>query len=61
MALLLGEYVEDMTGVHLDWTQFQVWEVWLVLGVGAIGACAGVLPAVKGSTTQVADNLAQNY
>ncbi|MFM1870653.1 MAG: hypothetical protein RL398_75 [Planctomycetota bacterium] len=61
MAMLLGEYVEDMTGVHLDWTQFQVWEVWLVLGVGAIGACAGVLPAVKGSTTQVADNLAQNY
>ena len=60
-ALFLGEFVEDMTGVHLDWAQFQLWEIWLVLGVGAIGAVAGVLPAIKGSTTQVADNLAQNY
>jgi putative ABC transport system permease protein len=60
-AFGFGEYVEDMTGVHLDWTQFAVWEIWLVFGVGAIGALAGVLPAIKGSTTQVADNLAQNY
>ncbi len=60
-ALLLGGVVEDMTGVHLDWLQFQVWEVWLVLGVGGIGAIAGVLPAIKGSTTEVADNLSLNY
>lgn len=60
-ALFLGGFVEDMTGVHLQWDQFQVWEIWLVLGVGAIGAVAGMLPAVKGSMTQVADNLAQSY
>ena len=53
--------VEDLTGVYLDWTIFRPWELWLVLGVSAIGAIAGLAPAVKGSMTQVADNLAQNY
>ena len=53
--------VEDLTGVYLDWTLFQMWELWLVLGVSGIGAIAGLAPAVKGSMTQVADNLAQNY
>lgn len=53
--------VEDMTGVFLDWAQFRVWELWLLLGVTGIGAIAGLAPAVKGSMTQVADNLAQNY
>ncbi|MFT4512960.1 MAG: putative ABC transport system permease protein [Planctomycetota bacterium] len=53
--------VEDMTGVYLDWTLFKMWELWLVLGVSGIGAIAGLAPAVKGSMTQVADNLAQNY
>ena len=60
-ALLLRDVVEEMTGVWLDWLQFRVWELWLVLGVTAIGGLAGLLPAVKGSMTQVADNLAQNY
>ena len=59
--LLLRNLVEDMTGVYLDWLQFGLWELWLVLGVTGIGALAGLLPAVKGSMTQVADNLAQNY
>ena len=53
--------VEDMTGVYLDWLQFRPWELWLVLGVTLLGGLAGLLPAVKGSMTQVADNLAQNY
>lgn len=53
--------VEDLTGVYLDWTIFRMWELWLVLGVAGIGAIAGLAPAVKGSMTQVADNLAQNY
>ncbi len=53
--------VEDMTGVYLDWLQFRPWELWLVLGVTVLGGLAGLLPAVKGSMTQVADNLAQNY
>lgn len=59
--LVLRNAVEDQTGVYLEWLQFGLWEVWLVLGVTAIGAVAGLLPAVKGSMTEVADNLAQNY
>jgi putative ABC transport system permease protein len=60
-AYLLQSTIEDQTGVYLDWLQFGLWELWLVLGVTAVGALAGLLPAVKGSMTQVADNLAQNY
>lgn len=60
-AFLLQDIVEDMTGVWLDWADFRWWEVWLVLGVAAIGAFAGLLPAIKGSLTQVADNLGQSY
>ncbi|MBL9076562.1 MAG: ABC transporter permease [Planctomycetes bacterium] len=60
-ALLLRATVEDMTGVHLDWLQFRPWEAWLVFGVTGVGALAGLAPAVKGSLTQVADNLAQDY
>jgi hypothetical protein len=32
-----------------------------VAGVTALGGLAGLLPAVKGSMTQVADNLANSY
>jgi putative ABC transport system permease protein len=60
-TFFLREVVEEMTGVWLDWLQFRPWELWLVVGVTGIGAVAGLLPAVKGSMTQVADNLAQNY
>jgi putative ABC transport system permease protein len=60
-AFLLRASVEDQTGVYLDWLQFRPWELWLLLGVTALGAIAGLLPAVKGSMTQVADNLAQDY
>jgi putative ABC transport system permease protein len=60
-TFLLRDTVEDMTGVFLDWLQFRPWEAWLLLGVTALGAIAGLLPAVKGSMTQVADNLAQDY
>lgn len=60
-ALLLRATVEDQTGVWLDWLQFRPWEAWLLLGVTALGAIAGLLPAVKGSMTQVADNLAHDY
>jgi len=60
-AWLLQGVVEDQTGVYLDWLQFGWWELWLVLGTTALGATAGLLPAVKGSMTQVADNLSSNY
>ncbi|MFO0278213.1 MAG: FtsX-like permease family protein, partial [Planctomycetota bacterium] len=60
-ALVLRGLVEDQTGVYLDWTAVQAWELWLVAGVTALGGLAGLLPAVKGSMTQVADNLANSY
>lgn len=60
-AYCLGGVVEDRTGVYLDWLQFGAWELLLVVGVTGIGAIAGLIPAVKGSLTQVADNIAQNY
>ena len=60
-ALGLRATVEDMTGVYLDWAAFAPRELYLVLAVGALGAVAGLLPAVKGSFTQVADNLAPTY
>jgi putative ABC transport system permease protein len=60
-AFLLRGVVEDQTGVYLDWLQFRPWEAWLLAGVTALGAVAGLLPAVKGSMTQVADNLAHDY
>lgn len=60
-ALLLRGTVEDLTGVYLDWTAFEVRELYLVLAVGLLGAAAGLMPAVKGSFTQVADNLTPTY
>ncbi len=60
-ALMVRTTIEDRTGVYLDWLQFRPWEAWLLVGVTALGGIAGLLPAVKGSMTQVADNLAQDY
>jgi putative ABC transport system permease protein len=60
-TFFLRDLVEDRTGVYLDWLQFRPWEAWLLLGVTLLGGLAGLLPAIKGSMTQVADNLAQNY
>jgi hypothetical protein len=50
-----------MTGVYLEWLQLRWWEPVLIGGVTGVGALAGLLPAVKGSMTQVADNLAPTY
>jgi hypothetical protein len=58
---MLREVVEDTTGVFLDWTAFALRELYLVCAVTALGAVAGLLPALKGSVTQVADNLAPSY
>jgi putative ABC transport system permease protein len=60
-AFFLRGTVEDMTGVYLEWLQFRWWELWLLIGVTAVGSAAGLLPAIKGSMTQVADSLAQKY
>ena len=56
-AFGFGRTLEDAAGVAVDWTVFSVDELWLILGVGVLGGIAGVLPAVKGSLTQVADHL----
>lgn len=61
LALLLRTTVEDLTGVYLDWSAFTLGEVYLVFAIGILGACAGLLPALKGSFMQVADNLAPTY
>jgi putative ABC transport system permease protein len=56
-AFLLRGLVHDRTGVWVDWAAFSVDELWLMLGVTMLGGLAGVLPALKGSRTPVADNL----
>ncbi len=60
-AFLLRTTVEDMTGVFLEWGAFAPREGILVAAVTVLGGLAGLLPAVKGSLTQVADNLTPNY
>lgn len=57
-AWALRDVIQDRTGVFLDWATFSTRELWLILGVALLGGLAGVLPAIKGSRTQVADNLA---
>ena len=53
----LSPLVADLTGVSVDWMAFSVDELWLIVGVAVLGGLAGVLPAIKGSMTEVADNL----
>jgi putative ABC transport system permease protein len=54
----LGDVIQERAGVFVDWAAFTRDEIWLILAVGALGGLAGMLPAVKGSRTQVADSLA---
>jgi hypothetical protein len=54
-AWAAGPVVTEMTGVQIAWTTFSADELLLNLGVTAFGGIAGVLPAVKGSMTEVAD------
>lgn len=56
-AFFLAEAVADYTSVPIDWAAFSLEEAWLILGVVALGAVSGLIPAAKGSRTQVADNL----
>jgi putative ABC transport system permease protein len=52
-----GATVERMARFRVEWAVFSIAELWLILGVTALGGFAGVLPAWKGSRTQVAENL----
>lgn len=56
-VLVFADVVEHITSVPLRWTAFSIWEVVLVLGVALLGGISGILPAVKGSRTPVAENL----
>jgi len=56
-VLVFADVVEKISSVPLDWTAFSIWEVVLVLGVTLLGGISGILPAVKGSRTSVAENL----
>lgn len=56
-AFVAGDWIAERTGVGVDWATFAVRELWLILGVAVLGGLAGLLPAVKGSLTEVADNL----
>lgn len=56
-AWALRDVVQERTGVFVDWAAFSLDELWLILGVGVLGGVAGILPAIKGARTQVADNL----
>ena len=49
--------VLERTSVALDWAAFTWDEAWLIVGVTVVGGLAGVLPAIKGSTVEVADHL----
>jgi putative ABC transport system permease protein len=57
-AFLLADLIELKSGVRVDWRVFSPLEIWLILGSGLLGAIAGLLPAIKGSMTEVATNLA---
>jgi putative ABC transport system permease protein len=54
---LLSDYILRRTGISVDWTVFSSRELFLVFGVGLLGAVAGVLPAWKGARVPVAENL----
>ncbi|MEY2982553.1 MAG: ABC transporter permease [Planctomycetota bacterium] len=56
-AFLFRTVVLERTSVALDWAAFTWDEAWLIVGVTVVGGLAGVLPAIKGSTVEVADHL----
>ena len=57
-VLVLADLVEKRTSVPLEWSLFDLRELYLVLGVTLLGGISGILPAVKGARTSVAENLA---
>jgi putative ABC transport system permease protein len=56
-ARFAGDAVTRRTSVPIDWAAFTTDELWLILGVTVLGGIAGILPAIKGSMTEVADNI----
>ncbi len=56
-AFLLIDLVAAVTTVNLDWRAFSPEELYLILGATVLGAVSGIVPAIKGSLTPVAENL----
>lgn len=56
-AAALGEAIAARINVPVDAAAFAADELWLILGVSLLGAFAGLVPAIKGSTTEVAEHL----
>ena len=56
-AWALSDALEGTAGVAVEWTSFSIEELWLILAVASLGGAAGILPALKGSRTPVADHL----
>ncbi len=54
LAAVLGPWLLAATGVPVTGATFGLAEVWLILGVAALGAYAGLLPAAKAARTDVA-------
>ncbi|MHC5019414.1 MAG: ABC transporter permease, partial [Planctomycetota bacterium] len=57
IVLIAGWVVREQTGVVLDPWQTHAIMLWMPLGAGAVGAVAGLIPALKAYTTNVASNL----
>ncbi|MBI5852641.1 MAG: ABC transporter permease [Planctomycetes bacterium] len=56
-AATLGGALAARINVPIGAGAFATDELWLILAVTGLGALAGLLPAIKGSTTEVADHL----
>ncbi len=56
-AWVFADTIAARTSVAVEWTAFSVLELWLILGITALGGLAGMVPALKGSSVEVADNL----
>ena len=57
MVWIFGQDVEEKLGVQFSATVFELRELWLILGVCALGGLAGLLPAITASRSDVASNL----
>ena len=56
-VFVLQEYIEGKAGMSVDWLAFSSKELFLILGVGALGSVAGILPALKAARVPVTENL----
>ena len=56
-AMAFGPTIQARVNVPIDPGAFSAEELWLILWVTVLGTVAGLVPAIKGSTTEVAEHL----